>query len=122
MSTQDEDELKQVDKWMKSIGAEHYPSDGPTRWYIPDALKLADGSPCIYHIQEDAGLFWYKQFQSIKEQAEREVRIASIQLYMDTCERNGVPPSWRNLREFQDGQRAAYKNLHSTNKSLEEKK
>lgn len=37
-----------------------------------------------------------------------EARIASVQLYMDTCEEQGVDPSWQSLHEFQDGQRLRF--------------
>lgn len=31
-------------------------------------------------------------------------RAESIQLYMDTCEEQGVDPSWPTIHEFQQGQ------------------
>lgn len=43
-------------------------------------------------------------FQADKEAAVREAKVDAIQLYMDTCEKEGVPPSWRNIRAFQKGQ------------------
>lgn len=55
-----------------------------------------------------------------REAAIREARIDAVQLYMDTCERNGVPPSWRNLREFQRGQQQALNDLNQPTKEREQ--
>lgn len=50
-----------------------------------------------------------------------KARVDAIQLYMDTCEREGVPPSWRNLRAFQDGQEKALAELNQPNTNKEMK-
>ena len=49
--------------------------------------------------------------QQAAERAELAGRIGSMQLYMDTCEEQGVDPSWPTLHEFQDGQRLALAEL-----------
>lgn len=55
------------------------------------------------------------------EQELLKARIDSVQLYMDTCEKGGVPPSWRNLREFQRGQQKAFAVLSQNRLTGEEK-
>jgi len=49
--------------------------------------------------------------QQAAERDELAGRIGSIQLYMDTCEEQGIDPSWPTLHEFQDGQRLALAEL-----------
>lgn len=49
---------------------------------------------------------------------EREARIASVQLYMDTCENNSVDPSWESIHEFQDGQIKALADLEADKENL----
>lgn len=49
---------------------------------------------------------------------EREARIASVQLYMDTCENNSVDPSWESIHEFQDGQIKALADLEAEKENL----
>lgn len=44
-------------------------------------------------------------------QRELEGRINSVQLYMDTCEEQGVDPDWPSIHEFQDGQKLAFAEL-----------
>lgn len=41
-----------------------------------------------------------------------EARVDSVQLYMDTCEEQGVDPSWQSLHDFQDGQRLRFGEQH----------
>lgn len=49
---------------------------------------------------------------------EREARIASVQLYMDTCEDNSVDPSWESIHEFHDGQMKALADLEAEKETL----
>lgn len=57
-------------------------------------------------------------FDTYTQAKEREARIASVQLYMDTCENNSADPSWESIHEFQDGQIKALADLEAEKETL----
>ncbi|MFE5643260.1 hypothetical protein [Rhodococcus sp. NPDC056516] len=59
-----------------------------------------------------------RMFDKYTQAKEREARIASVQLYMDTCENNSLDPSWESIHEFQDGQIKALADLEAEKETL----